>query len=256
VSYQAVKWALNVKTGSIARKAVLLVIAEYADKNGVNSFPDQETIAAQAETSTDSVQRHVNKMVDAGIISRERRHDPKTGHRMSDSYSLDLNRIAYGLGQDRKACGVGDGVLNRKSGGSYTATSPEPKPQSCGVDIESTLRTTKEPPKKDSLPDDGAAFEEWWRHYPKKVGKDAARKAYSQATRNGATAAALLQGAMRYAAERDGKDPHYTKHPSGWLNAGRWKDEPTASGAGSTGFLGSITRGCDMVPDDDAEISP
>ena len=45
MSYQAVKWAFTVKTGNPARKAVLLAIAERADKNGQNAYPDQHTIA-------------------------------------------------------------------------------------------------------------------------------------------------------------------------------------------------------------------
>lgn len=31
---------------------------------------------------------------------------------------------------------------------------------------------------------------------------------------------------MRYAGERSGEDPTFTKHPSTWLNAGCWADQP------------------------------
>jgi hypothetical protein len=33
---------------------------------------------------------------------------------------------------------------------------------------------------------------------------------------------------MRYAAAKVGEDPKFIKHPSGWLNAKRWLDEPDA----------------------------
>ncbi|OKO71893.1 hypothetical protein AC630_31760 [Bradyrhizobium sp. AS23.2] len=36
----------------------------------------------------------------------------------------------------------------------------------------------------------------------------------------------MLNGAMRYAAERTGQDPKFTKHPATWLNGECWKDEP------------------------------
>jgi hypothetical protein len=32
---------------------------------------------------------------------------------------------------------------------------------------------------------------------------------------------------MRYAAERAGQPPKYTKHPATWLKGGCWADEPT-----------------------------
>jgi pyocin large subunit-like protein len=105
MSYQAVKWALDVRTGSTARKAVLLVIAEHADQHGRNAYPDQEKIARQTEQSVDSVQRHLRALVQGGILTRERRFEPKTGHRMSDVYAIDLNRETCGVGQDRKVCG-------------------------------------------------------------------------------------------------------------------------------------------------------
>ncbi len=42
------------------------------------------------------------------------------------------------------------------------------------------------------------------------------------------TAAELLAGAERYAAERQGKDPEFTSYPGTWLRARRWQDEPDA----------------------------
>jgi hypothetical protein len=74
-----------------------------------------------------------------------------------------------------------------------------------------------------------AAFEGFYGAYPRKVAKDAARKAYDKAVERGATPAALLSGAQRYAAERKGENPKYTKHPATWLNAGCWEDEPTGA---------------------------
>jgi len=70
-------------------------------------------------------------------------------------------------------------------------------------------------------------FEEWYRNFPKHVAKAAALKAY-RAARKKATPAELLQGAMRYAAERQGKDQNFTAYPASWLNAGRWTDEASA----------------------------
>jgi len=134
-------------------------------------------------------------------------------------------------------------------------------PQPCQIEVpnpvtidrqnhesRTTNRTTKEidPPALD-LGDEGgrrrkqktapdstdADFEEWWLAYPKKVANLAAKKAYSGAVKNGAAPEQLLSGAMRYAAERSGQDPRYTKNPGTWLNGGCWADEP-AKPAGNT----------------------
>ncbi|OKO75715.1 hypothetical protein AC629_33685 [Bradyrhizobium sp. NAS80.1] len=70
-------------------------------------------------------------------------------------------------------------------------------------------------------PDTNAAFEEWWKQYPKKVDKAAAKKAYLRVVqKKQATPAELLSGAMHYAAERSGHDPKFTKYLTTWLNAG------------------------------------
>jgi biotin operon repressor len=70
-----------------------------------------------------------------------------------------------------------------------------------------------------------ADFDEWWSQYPKKVAKEAARRAYARVRRKGMTAGDLLTGAMRYSAERSGQDQQFTKYPATWLNGGCWEDE-------------------------------
>lgn len=69
-------------------------------------------------------------------------------------------------------------------------------------------------------------FDEFWALCPVKKSKAAAQKAWPRALATGATAAEIIAGMRRYALERAGQDPRYTKHPSTWLNAGCWADEP------------------------------
>ena len=79
-----------------------------------------------------------------------------------------------------------------------------------------------------------AHFEVWWVQYPLKKAKVAACKAYGAViSKKLASPEELLAGALRYAAERSGQDPHYTKHPATWLNKGCWADEqPKTIGSG------------------------
>jgi hypothetical protein len=81
-------------------------------------------------------------------------------------------------------------------------------------------------PASTELPLD-QAFETWWRQYPRKVDKGAARRAFRRVLmKNVATFDELMAGVMRYAMERTGEDPIYTKHAATWLNAESWSNEP------------------------------
>jgi len=74
------------------------------------------------------------------------------------------------------------------------------------------------------------AFDQWWREYPRKVGKLSARKAYGKAVKM-ATPSDLLQGLTRWASDPLNRgalaDGQYCPHPATWLNQGRWMDETT-----------------------------
>lgn len=68
-------------------------------------------------------------------------------------------------------------------------------------------------------------FEEFWQRCPRKVAKAAARKAYRKARRV-ADWHTIISGMLRYAAECDGRDPRFIKHPATWLTGECWNDEP------------------------------
>ena len=70
------------------------------------------------------------------------------------------------------------------------------------------------------------AFDQWWQHYPRKVGKDDARKAYAAAVKRGATHADLASGLQR---QRWPAEVRFIPHPATWLNQGRWQDDPNAA---------------------------
>ena len=85
---------------------------------------------------------------------------------------------------------------------------------------------TKEVVKTDSqqtLIDYFAAF---WKVYPRKTEKGAARKAWDKAVKAaGGDPDRIVQGAYRYALDPNRVD-EYTKTPPRWLNAECWDDDP------------------------------
>lgn len=102
---------------------------------------------------------------------------------------------------------------------------------------KSYTKHTKDKDKdKDNIPPQspqGAAFDEFWAEYPKKVGKIAAKKAFERAIR-AASLESLLSALRRQKCgsqwTRDGGQ--YIPNPATWLNQGRWEDElPEEPGA-------------------------
>lgn len=71
--------------------------------------------------------------------------------------------------------------------------------------------------------------EEFWKIVPNKKSKGQSLKAYVKARKDGATAEDLASGMRRYAAERSGQDPKFTKHPATWLNGKCWLDDSAPS---------------------------
>ena len=67
-------------------------------------------------------------------------------------------------------------------------------------------------------------FDVFWQHYPRKVSRGAAVKAYRMALTK-TSPETLLTAVQRFASQCAGKDPQYVAHASTWLNAERWTDE-------------------------------
>jgi DNA-binding transcriptional regulator YhcF (GntR family) len=92
-----------------------------------------------------------------------------------------------------------------------------------GATSHSEAKTRCRPPKTpDSFEGD---FDGFWTAYPLKNDRGAARRAYSIARRN-VSAETILDGATRYAAERNAQNPKFTKSAANWLNAEAWGNEP------------------------------
>jgi len=67
-------------------------------------------------------------------------------------------------------------------------------------------------------------FDHFWSQYPRKVGKEAARKAFAKAMKK-TTADKVMSGVEDLRIRVAGKDQQFTPHPATWLNEGRWDDE-------------------------------
>ena len=83
-------------------------------------------------------------------------------------------------------------------------------------------RESKKTPSSPAKP--SMEFDTFWAQYPRKVGKEAARKAFTKAMTK-TTHDKIMTGVEDLRIRVAGKDQQFTPHPATWLNEGRWDDE-------------------------------
>ena len=97
----------------------------------------------------------------------------------------------------------------------------------CGQDAtpETETETEKRRAKRSPIRAEYTSdFEEFWKAYPRRIGKRKAYTAYKQSLKL-ADAATILAGAERYAKAMRSTEAQYIAHPTTWLNRGGWDDE-------------------------------
>src|SRR5215204_1999400 len=93
MSWHATSWAKAQRTGAPERKALLLVLADYVNAEGV-AYPSRQTLMEEAEFgSLDSVDRHMKKLVELGFVLVERRKDA-AGKQLPNVYRLNVDLSA------------------------------------------------------------------------------------------------------------------------------------------------------------------
>lgn len=95
------------------------------------------------------------------------------------------------------------------------------------LDIQATYREykLKENTKRTRTYEQTESFAEFWNAYPRKIGKQAALRAFTRATER-TDVATIIAGVQRLANDPNLPPKQYIPHPATWLNEGRWDDEP------------------------------
>src|SRR5688572_16061958 len=97
MSFQAMNWAREIRTGSPALKAVLLAVANYADADG-SCWPSQERIAHDTELTDRTVRTALKELEARGFLTREER---RARGRRSDLIRLVLPETVSGRQPER-----------------------------------------------------------------------------------------------------------------------------------------------------------
>ncbi|WP_166647809.1 helix-turn-helix domain-containing protein [Aquamicrobium defluvii] len=141
MSIQAVAWAIDQKTGSAAGKVVLICLANYADEDG-KCWPSQKTIAEETELSERSVREWLQKLEDAGLLTREpRRRDD--GYRAADLICLAL--------KNQPAKSAGKPNLTGKSRQSHRQIAPiSPEPVAAPTSFEPSREPSAEAAREET----------------------------------------------------------------------------------------------------------
>ena len=131
----------------------------------------------------------------------------------------------------------GDRGYVRARGGAHPRTSPSPSPSPTPTPTkELSLNSPSQPPLLSLVENEPLAplaetppdpFDEFWKAYPRSVGKAKARTTFATKVKNGADPTAIV-AAARSLAERcrlTKQDPTYIPHPTTWLNRESWADD-------------------------------
>ncbi len=85
MSHRATNWAIQQRGLAPATKLVLWHLCDRHNPD-YGCFPSQDQLAADAEISRASLNTHLDKLEQAGLIRRERRHSEGAHRRQSTRY--------------------------------------------------------------------------------------------------------------------------------------------------------------------------
>lgn len=187
-------------------RLVLLAIADEADDDGRNAFPGIDRIGHKARVPKRTTMRCLERLEASGDLVVNRPEQRGRGHH---------NTYVVVMGKGDNLAPIPDAeerrAKARKGAQPYLIGSLPIDPL--------TPTETDTTPRIDF-------FEHFWKAYPRKTAKGAARKAWPAALKAaGGDGDAIVQGANRYRHDPNREDA-YTVHPDRWLREERWSDAP------------------------------
>jgi hypothetical protein len=203
MSIEAMTLVLNHSRATGRAKLVLIGIANHQGDQG--AWPSIETLARYANSSERSVMRDIQDLEALGELIVERNAAPIRGQYRPNLYWVTVKQPGvtdFAPGVTDSTSGVTDQVVRG--------------------DTVVTLNLNN--PKENHKETIGQIFDEFWQVYPLKQGKGLAKRSFEKAL-TVAHPNVIIEGARRYRDDPN-RSPSFTKHPSTWLNAESWDDDP------------------------------
>lgn len=200
-------------------------------------------IAARPEVGPETApETRLERLVESGLVAVE-----GDGYRIISW--LKWNRSVEEMGLERAQDRQRKAALTRRYPETAPETAPEAGPETA-PDSAPSSRGQKKKKKteedKDSCATAAAStpFDDFWKAYPIKKGKIAARKAWARAVKV-AQPADIIAAAEQYArwvtAKMQTDSETRPKYPEGWLNDGRWDDDLEDVKPGSANTQGTYS---------------
>jgi hypothetical protein len=130
MSVRALTWAFGVRGVSDGTKLLLLVLADYADENGV-CWPSRRALCDHLGKSADTVDRRVAELVECGLLDVESRSRPSQNGKivpLSNVYRLDVE----GPNRGRISAGSRTPEGSRKNAATDDEAAVDPPPDDPG----------------------------------------------------------------------------------------------------------------------------
>jgi len=181
-------------------RLVLLAIANF--DNPLGSFPSLDTIGRLAGgVNRRTVQRAIDELVELGELTEVSRNGTTNLYRLTISCPENCDGSTSHKPQN-------------KGGGVQTTRGPQ---TTGGGGVQTTGGAVSRPPKlKDNAKNNSTAFEDFWREYPKKEGKQSSLIAFNKALKL-VTAEELIEAAKNYALATKNREKQYIRKAYNWL---------------------------------------
>lgn len=199
------EWARDARLSRRARGLLLEVMS-----HSVGWHVTIRSLAAAGKEGKDAIQSALTELVEHGYVRRSQ-------NRAAGKFA----EIEYELCDPPTVSGF-SGSGSTVSGSTGSGESATKKNISSEDHLEEGMFGLDEP----GIEQPTATFAEFYLAYPRKVGKESARRAFERAAKS-TDPTLIVEGARRFAADPNlPQDKKFIPHPASWLNAGRWDDEP------------------------------
>jgi Helix-turn-helix domain len=206
------EWVLHAKISATAIR-LYAVLRRRADKNSSKCYPSRKLIASDLQVgSLSTVDRAMKELVKIGAV--------QVFHRSNkDEYTSNIYTVMSAPPSQK-------GVASKTMLGSLTNDEGVASNLGLGslTDDDQTIVIKPESINQSHLVKDiYTDFEQFWKLYPKRTGKGAAREAFKKALKK-TSLEAILAGAKRYHDDPN-RDNEFTALATTWLNQERWDDD-------------------------------
>lgn len=239
-------------------RLVLKGLESYVDDNGVG-VDDIELIVsdvfprdmfANGRETVARVSEAITELHQAGLVHR---YSTDTDHLLYISWWEEVQRIDK-PGKGRKP--RPDGTLNYKDSVIRESVASIPERVAPGTEEQGNRGTEEQgnnscsPAAPPSVVEASNRFDEFWKAYPRKVGKQKAITKYKAAVKRAESEQQIIDGAQRLREDPNRLD-QYTPHPTTWLERNGWED-PALPQRTTTGSEARLQKAAEWIGYDQA----